>query len=36
VVAAAITGNVQLFHYDNHFRLIAGVAPLRERSFLPK
>lgn len=36
VAAAAITSDVWLFHYDNHFRLIAGVAPLRERSFLPE
>jgi tRNA(fMet)-specific endonuclease VapC len=35
VAAAAITNDVWLFHYDNHFRLISRVAPLRERSFLP-
>lgn len=34
VAASAITNGVSLFHHDRHFKQIAGVAALRERSFL--
>ncbi|MFH1150347.1 MAG: PIN domain-containing protein [Actinomycetota bacterium] len=34
VAAVAITNNTRVLHHDNHFRAIAGVAALREYSFL--
>jgi predicted nucleic acid-binding protein len=34
VAATAISNEVTLFHHDKHFRWIAGVSNLRERSFL--
>ena len=35
VAAAAINKDVAVFHHDKHFRMISGIAPLKEYSFLP-